>query len=137
MLILDYLLYITHNFLILLRRVNSADIQGRVMNALAIMMFFLSFLVLTIVYMVLIRFLEIKFNSIGYFLTCISLFVLLSVFVRRTYRRTYDTTIAQMNNRFNYSNKTIVMMFILFWFIPILSFWGGILLFSEWLHSTT
>lgn len=131
MIVFDYLIYIIHTFLMLLKKVNEYDVKGRAINALAIIIFFLCFLIISILYIILISNGWLTFSKPVYFLICIISFLIIFRMINRRYRNQYELIIEGLDRRFNYKKTTIVLIFLLVWFIPIFSFWGGILLFRQ------
>lgn len=130
---IDYLIYITHHFLTLLKGINEHDIKGRSINAVTIALFFLCFTAFSILYILIISAGLLNFNKLVYFIICVSSFLILFRMIKKIYNNRYETVIIDLDAKFNYKNHVIVVIFLLIWFISILSFWGGILLFRKFL----
>lgn len=131
MFIIEYLIYVTHNFLILLKKVNDRDIKGRCINGVAIIIFLFCFLVFSIIYVLFIRITMLSFSETIYFVACISTFMLSFNAVNRRYRDIYESTVEILDNRLKYGKSKIIIIFVFIWFIPIFSFWGGVLLLKQ------
>lgn len=127
MIVLDYLIYVTHNFLLLVNKVNPYNLRERSVNAVSLMLFFLCFLIVSAIYMLLINVGFLAFNKIIYFIACILSFVLIYSFINKRYKAKYDFVIELLDRKLNYNNRTFIILFLLIWFIPLVSFWGGLL----------
>lgn len=122
---LDYTLYIIHSFLLIVRKLNNEDIEGRSKNALALILFFPSLLLLAIVYILGISNNLISYNKSAIFIFGIVLFLIIRYLIFKRYKIRYLEVVETLKKQFPYSTKTFVFSFFLLWLIPIFSFWFG------------
>ncbi|PWG77920.1 hypothetical protein DDR33_24975 [Pararcticibacter amylolyticus] len=131
---LDFLIFITHRFLVIFKKINEHDLKGRCVNAVTLMLFFICLLIITSIYLFLIKIDVLIFNKVAYFISCALLFLIVSTLVKRRYKPRYESVINRLGERFQYKKRTYILLFILFWFVPLFSFWGGLLLVRNLLY---
>jgi high-affinity Fe2+/Pb2+ permease len=102
---IDYLLYITYKFLFFFKKYNSNNLKLRAINGVAIILFFSSLLVCSILFMLLIKFNLLRFNKIIYFLLCVGLFICISKALNNRYKMTFDEVIKRFDASITYSKK--------------------------------
>lgn len=131
---LDYILYITHSFLLIVKKLNNEDIEGRAKNALALMLFFPSLLLFFFVYMISISTELFSYNKIVIFIFTISIFLTLRYLIFKRYKTQYYEVVDTLKKQYSYNNKRIVFSFLILWFIPIFSFWIGVIILRQFIH---
>lgn len=129
--IFDYILFVTHRFLLILKRINNEDIEGRSKNALAIMVFMLSLAMFSVVYSIGISLNIIVYNKISIFTFTILLFLLIHYWISKRYKTGYYEIIKTLENKFTYSRKRIIISFLILWFVPIFLVWISILFLRQ------
>lgn len=131
---LDYILYITHSFLLIVKKLNNEDIEGRAKNALALMLFFPSLLLFFFVYMISISTELFSYNKIVIFIFTISIFLTLRYLIFKRYKTQYYEVVDTLKKQYSYNNKRIVFSFLILWFIPIFSFWIGVIILRQFIY---
>lgn len=130
---LDYILYVIHCFLLIVKKFNNEDIEGRSKNTLAIMVFLVSLLLSAIVYSLCISNKWIPYNKTIIFFG-IALFFLIRYFIFKRYKTQYYKVVETLKCQFSYSNKRIVFSFFILWFIPIFLLWIGVIIIRQFIH---
>lgn len=133
---LDYILYITHSFLLIVKKLNNEDIEGRSKNALAIMVFLISLLLSAIVYGLGISTKLISYNKPVIFVFGIGLFFLIRYLIFKRYKTQYYEVVDTLKNQFSYSNKRVVFSFLILWFIPIFLLWIGVIILRQFIYHS-
>jgi len=132
---LDYILYITHSFLLIVKKLNNEDIEGRSKNALAIMVFLIGLLLSSIAYGLGISSRLISYNKPVIFIYGIVLFFVVRYLIFKRYKNQYNEVIETLTNKFTYTKTRIVLSFLIFWFIPIFLLWIGIIILRQSIYQ--
>lgn len=120
---LDYSLYITHHFLLIMKRLNNEALEERAKGALGIMVFMMTMLLLMIVHMACISYKRITYPKSLIFLIVMSVFFITRYLIFRRYKTNYREVVENMQAKCRYSNRRIVFSFLFLWFTPIFLFW--------------
>lgn len=131
---LDYLLYISNKFLVYLKKVNDVDIMSRSLTAVTFMLFFIALFIFSAIYMILIVQNILVFHRWLYFTLCISTFIISHSLIKRRYSHSYDSMIEDLDSKYSYNKTRIVITFIIIWILPILIFWGGLLVLRNFIY---
>lgn len=131
---LDYILFITHSFLLIVRKLNNEDVEGRAKNALAIMVFLISLLLSAIIYGLGISVKLISYNKPAIFIWGTALFFLIRFLIFKRYKTKYYEVVETLKNQFSYDNKRVVFSFLILWFIPIFLLWIGMIIFRQFIY---
>jgi hypothetical protein len=131
MIILNYILYISHSFLLKLKKINSTDIEGRAKNAVTIIVFLMCMLIFSILYATGISLGVISYNKMIIFGISILLFLVIAYIVSINYKNNYYDIINVFENRFHYNQKTITFYFLLLWFVPFFLLWFSIIFIKK------
>ncbi len=133
---LNYILYITHCFLLIFKKLNNEDIEGRTKNALALMLFFPSLFLFFFVYMISISTELFSYNKIVIFIFTISIFLTLRYLIFKRYKTQYYEVVESLKIQFSYSNKRVVFSFLILWFIPIFLLWIGVIILRQFIYHS-
>lgn len=128
---LDYILYITHSFLLIVKKLNNEDIEGRAKNGLSIMVFLVCLFLLAILYGLSISNKLISYNKPAIVFCGIVLFLVVRLLIFSRYKTRYYEVIETLKNRFSYSNRTVIFSFLVFWTIPIFLLWIGVIVIRQ------
>ncbi|RTL48891.1 MAG: hypothetical protein EKK39_11810 [Sphingobacteriales bacterium] len=132
---LDYILYITHGFLLIVKKLNNEDIEGRSKNVLAIIVFLFSLLLSSIAYGIGISNKLISYNKTRIFVFGIALFFIVRYLIFKRYKNQYNEVIETLTNKFSYSKTRIVLSFLIFWITPIFLLWIGIIILRQSIYQ--
>lgn len=130
----DFILFINHSFLSILKKINHDDIVGRSINALVFMIYFILLLFSFIIYGLFLVLKIISYDKTFILVFGISLFFLVRFVVFRRYRHDYYVIIEKQLIKYNFSKNKIIFYFLLFWFIPIFIFWFGMLVIRSLIY---
>jgi hypothetical protein len=136
MIILDYCLFITHSFLLIIKNrykennghAQDQDYEERAKLFIASMLSCITMLLFGILYGagILLQ----LFSSNRYFTAISFVIVLLGTlyFILERYKGdNYHLVIAEASKKYHYSKIKVCIVFFLVWFVPVFSFWGGLL----------
>lgn len=125
--LIDYILFINHTFLLILKNINNDEIEERSKNALVFMIYFIALLLSSIPYGLCLSLKIISYNKYYIFFIGILLFLIIRYLVFRRYKYNYNDIIERQTIRYTISKNKIIICFLLFWFIPIFVFWLGMI----------
>ncbi len=134
MYILDYYIFITHSFLHVVRKLNNNDYEGRTKSFVSLMLFTINMLFFSVVYGMAIFAGLLHFHRVGIFVFAIFMAMLSFYIVFTRYKVSYYAVIASLQKLYKYSTARICITFILSWFIPVFSFWAGLILIRKLIY---
>ena len=128
--IFDFTLYIIYRFLLMLPRSKANDLEFRCTSALFLIVFHISAFLLALTYMLLISYGALTYNK-WVILTAIPI-VGISIFigVHQYYKKRFAFVIKEYADSDNYSKFTVVVIFLLIFFIPLLAIGVGLQYFK-------
>ncbi len=131
---IKYLLFITHNFLLMLSRINSNDICLRCINTVSIILCNGFFSCFGIIYMFLISRRLVSFNKLFFFTFSIIFCLIVFIFMHRSYLKSYDHIMEELSLTYKYNNKKYILFFLISFFIPILLIGIGLVILRKFLY---
>jgi hypothetical protein len=131
---LDYILFITHSFLLIVRKLNNEDIEGRAKNALTIIVFLISLLLSVIIFGLGISVKIISYNKLSIFIWGIALFFVNRFLIFKRYKTRYYKVIETLKIQFSYDNNRVVFTFLILWFIPIFLLWISLIILRHFIY---
>lgn len=132
--ILDYLTYMTYDFLCVFKKYNSDNLKSRTINGVSLILFLFAFLLISCGYMILIKINLLTFNKTVYFILCVSLFLIIYLVIKQKYKGSFEIVIGHQRDKFNYNKNKLILLFSSIWILSLFSFWGGLLLIKIILH---
>ncbi len=132
--VLDYILYINHSFLLIVRKLNAEDIEGRSKSALAIIVYFICLLLFCITYGICILFKLASYSNPTIVVSVMVFYILSRYFIFKRYKNQYNTIIETIGKTKNYSKTKTVFYFLFFLFTPIFLFWIGLIMLREFIY---
>lgn len=128
---MNFILYVTHHFLSLMRKANQDDLKGRVKGALTMMLFLTSLQIFATFYALGINFKLYPYNKSTIFIIAFILFLVIRYFVVNYYSTRYDEVLIGLNQKLVYSKSKIIFYFLFFWFTPIFFVGFGMILIRK------
>ena len=133
--ILNFILYISHSFLLLIKKVNNQDLKGRTKNALVLIIFMLCLSLISLIYSVGIFLSLVKYNGIILFSLSILIFFLIRYLIFKRYNQSYNNIIEELKKKFNFRKRTIIVLFLAIWILSISSVRISVLLVREFVYK--
>jgi hypothetical protein len=134
--ITDFLIYITHNFLLASKRLNTQDIQLRCKNIVSIIVSLTCMSLLTASYMVLISIRILTYNKFAFFsiipILCITIIIAIS---RKYSEERYEYTTKIFSDRYRFGKVQSTITFLIVFSTPILFIGVGLVLLRRMLYS--
>ena len=132
---LDYILYIIHSFLLIFKKVNNQDIEGRSKTTLTMICFLIGLLIASIVYGFFIFNKVIIHNKIVIYVLGICLFLTFRYLIFKSYRLRYYKVVDSLKTKFPHSKKRIILTFSIVWFMSVFLLWFGIILIRKMIYN--
>lgn len=132
---LDFLIYITHTFLLIIRKDNQKDIRTRCVNVVSTILCTLCLSAISVCYMVMISKQILSYNKALFLIIIIALCV--SIFIGLTKRYTdkrYNDVTHNLENRFSFSQSKIIAIFFITFLVPILLVGIGLVFLRQLLY---
>jgi hypothetical protein len=133
--ITDFLIYVTHNFLLVSKRLNTQDIQLRCKNIVSIIISLTCMSLLATFYMVLISTRFLTYNKFAFFSIILILCITIILTISRKYsQKRYEYTIKIFSERYRFDKVHSTITFLICFFTPILFIGVGLVLLRHILY---
>lgn len=132
--ILDYFLYVTHTFLLQIKKRAPDGIEDKAKNALTIPVFMISMLLFAIVYGIGISAKMISYSKPDVYMYGIVSYLFIRVWILRRYKRRYNEVITALNSQLSYGKKRVIVTFMVMWIVPIFLLWIGVILIRQMIY---
>jgi ABC-type Fe3+ transport system permease subunit len=133
--ITDFLIYVTHNFLLVSKRLNTQGIQLRCKNIVSIIISLTCMSLFTTFYMVLISTRFLTYNKFAFFSIILILCITIILIILRKYsQKRYEYTIKIFSERYRFGKVHSTIAFLICFFTPILFIGVGLVLLRHILY---
>lgn len=120
--------------MLIVRKLNNEDIEGRAKNALTIIVFLISLLLSVIIFGLGISVKIISYDKLSIFIWGIALFFLNRFMIFKRYKTRYYKVIETLKIQFSYDNNRVVFTFLILWFIPIFILWISLIILRHYIY---